>query len=301
MLPPVNYDNLLNIGVDEISFKKGYKYITIIYDLTSSKAKPMDYQEGNTKESLNNFFNKLTQQQKASIKTVNTDMSKAFISSIRKELPEADIIVDKFHLERELNYQIDLIRKNIIGEMSIKSNKIIIKSLSNDSCISKEKLDRQEKRIGILNQTERKNTRWVILKHSTNHTERQSALLSKLEQLNSPLYKAYLLKEQFYELLKPKAIKTAREELLNWMKEAKATELKPLIHFCKTIENHFDFVINYFVYGRTSGAIEGINNKIKVMKRMAYGYKDQQYFFRKIRSKYCALPRLHLLFASSVG
>ncbi|HKB86490.1 MAG TPA: transposase, partial [Ignavibacteriaceae bacterium] len=70
-----------------------------------------------------------------------------------------------------------------------------------------------------------------------------------------------------------------------------------LIDFCKTVDSNIDYVSNYFKYGRTSGAIEGVNNKIKVIKRMAYGYRDQEYFFRKIRSKYSNLPRLHLLFA----
>ena len=110
-LPPIKYDNLTNIGVDEISFKKGYKYITIIYDLSDGKAKPIDYNQGNTKQSLKAFFQKLTEEQKASIKTVNTDMSRAYIASIKEQLPKADIIIDKFHLESLLNQAIDSIRK----------------------------------------------------------------------------------------------------------------------------------------------------------------------------------------------
>ncbi len=126
MLPPAAYDNLINIGVDEISFKKGYKYITIIYDLSDGKAKPIDYYQGNTKQSLKAFFQKLTKKQKATIKTVNTDMSRAYIASIKEQLPKADIIIDKFHLENLLNQAIDSIRKTIISGMADNTNKYIM-------------------------------------------------------------------------------------------------------------------------------------------------------------------------------
>lgn len=298
MLPPVNYDNLINIGVDEISFRKGHKYITIIYDLTGGKAKPIDHNQGNKRESLEAFFRKLTEQQKASIKTVNTDMAKVYIASIKGQLPEADIIIDKFHLENLLNQAIDSVRKTIIAGMSEKTNRHIMKK--GDLKITGKGIEKIQKQIGVLTSNERNKTRWVLLKHQRNHNEDQAGLLAKLEKLNSPLYKAYLLKEQFYHIYKSgDNVEQSVQRIKNWVEEVKQTKLRALIDFCKTVESNIDYISNYFKYGRTSGAIEGVNNKIKVIKRMAYGYKDQQYFFRKIRSKYSNLPRLYLLFASS--
>jgi transposase len=296
MLPPVNYDNLINIGVDEISFKKGRKYITIIYDLSDGKAKPIDYSEGNNRDSLEAFFRKLTEQQKSSIKTVNTDMAKAYIAAIQRQLPKADIIIDKYHLENLLNQAIDSLRKTIIGEMASKTNKQIMKT--GGLRMPEKEIEKIQEQIGVLTRKERSKTRWVLLKRQTNHSEDQAGLLAKLEELNSPLYKAYLLKEQFYEIYQSGGnVYQSVQRIKNWVEEVKQTKLRALIDFCKTVDSNIDYVSNYFKYGRTSGAIEGVNNKIKVIKRMAYGYRDQEYFFRKIRSKYSNLPRLHLLFA----
>ena len=300
MLPPVSYDNLTNIGVDEISFKKGYKYITIIYDLSDGKAKPIDYNQGNKRESLEAFFRKLTEQQKTSIKTVNTDMAKAYIAAIKGELPQADIIIDKFHLVNLLNQAVDLVRKSIIAGMAKKTNQQIMKK--GGLKITGQEIEKIQKRIGGLTSKETSKARWVLLKHQRNHSQSQAGLLAKLEKLNSPLYKAYLLKEQFYEIYKSGGNpEQSVQRIKDWIEEVKQTKLRALIDFCKTVESNMDYIANYFKYGRTSGAIEGVNNKIKVIKRMAYGYRDQQYFFRKIRSKYSDLPRLHLLFALSEG
>lgn len=297
MLPPVNYDNLTHIGVDEISFKKGYKYITIIYDLRGGKAKPIDYNQGNKKESLEAFFKKLTRQQKASIKTVNTDMAKGYIAAIKGQLPEADIIIDKFHLVNLLNQAIDSVRKTIIAVMAEKTNKQIMKK--GDLRIEGREIEEIQKQIGVLTNKERSKTRWVLLKRQENHSQDQAGLLAKLEKINTPLYKAYLLKEEFYEIYKSGGNpEQSVQRIKDWVEQAKQTKLRALIGFCKTVENHIEYISNYFKYGSTSGAIEGVNNKIKVIKRMAYGYRDQQYFFRKIRSKYANLPRLFLLFAS---
>ncbi len=228
-------------------------------------------------------------------------MSRAYIASIKEQLPKADIIIDKFHLESLLNQAIDSIRKTIISGMTSKSNKYIMeKKYKENLQMSQKEIEKRQKRIGVLTEKERSNTRWVLLKHPSNHNEDQAGLLAKLEKLNSPLYKEYLLKEQFYEIYKPGInVERSVQTLRNWIEEVKQTKLRPLRDFCKTVENNIDYISNYFRYGRTSGTIEGVNNKIKVIKRMAYGYKDQQYFFRKIRSKYCNLPRLYFLFASS--
>jgi len=228
-------------------------------------------------------------------------MSRAYIASIKEQLPKADIIIDKFHLESLLNQAIDTVRKSIISGMANKTNKYIMEKKYKEGLqVTQKEIEKRQKRIGVLTEKERSNTRWVLLKHQSNHNEQQAGLLAKLEKLNSPLYSAYLLKEQFYEIYKPGSnVERSVQTLRNWVEEVRQTKLRPLIDFCKTVETNIDYISNYFRYGRTSGAIEGVNNKIKVIKRMAYGYKDQQYFFRKIRSKYCNLPRLYLLFASS--
>lgn len=147
-----------------------------------------------------------------------------------------------------------------------------------------------------LNREESNAVRWAVIKRPGNLTDYQSQVLKKLEQWNMPLYRAYLLKEQFYTLLVPQPKDKAEENLRIWMKEALQTKISGLRYFCKTVEAHLPYILNYFESGRTSGAIEGVNNKIKNIKRMGYGYKNLEYFFRKIRSRFYRLPKLHNLF-----
>ncbi len=225
-------------------------------------------------------------------------MAKAYIAAIRGELPEADIIIDKYHLMNLLQSAIDSLRKTIMTGMTRETNEHIMDK--EGLKIRGKRIEEIQEQIGVLTKKERSRTRWVLLKHQKNHTKDQAGLLAKLEKLNSPLYKAYLLKEQFYDIYKSGGdVDKSVKRIKTWIEEVKQTKLRALIDFCKTVESNIGYISNYFKYGRTSGAIEGVNNKIKLIKRMGYGYKDQDYFFRKVRSKFCNLPRLHLLFALS--
>jgi len=262
--------------------------------MTTGKTVPIDYQLGNTKASVNMFFEKLTPAQKQSIKTVNVDMSKAYISAIKTHLPHAKIIIDKFHLLSELNRDIQSVKRQMFRAMAEKEFGTKQRLANNQN---KAKIISTE--IHSLSRIEKNAVRWAVIKRPKNLTDYQSDVLKKLEQWNMPLYKAYLLKEQFYALLVPQPKHTAEKNLRFWMTEALQTKLSGLRSFCKTLEAHLPFILNYFEFGKTSGAIEGVNNKIKNIKRMAYGYKNLDYFFRKIRSKFYSLPKLHALFTST--
>lgn len=258
--------------------------------MTGGSTIPINYQPGNTATSVNMFFEKLTPSQKASIKTVNTDMSKSYIPAVKRCLPHAKIIIDKFHLLSELNRDIEIVRRQMLNRMKEKENKI------NQHMIFTKKNTKYKE---LLNTKEKHAIRWAVIKRPGNLTDYQSRILKKLEQWNMPLYKAYLLKEQFYSLLVPQEKEIAESNLRLWMKEALDTKISGLSSFCKTVESHMPYILNYFESGRTSGAIEGVNNKIKVIKRMAYGYKNTDYFFRKVRAKFVCLTELHNLFTGT--
>jgi len=116
-LSAVNFDNLVHIGVDEISFRKGHKYMTIVYDMTSGKAIPIFYAKGKTKEALQSFYDQLTQEQKSTIKTVNMDMSTSYIPCTEENLKNVDIVIDKFHVIKELNKRVEEERKVLFTEI----------------------------------------------------------------------------------------------------------------------------------------------------------------------------------------
>jgi transposase len=255
--------------------------------MSKGKAIPIDYQEGNTKHSASMFFEKLTAMQRERIKTVNIDMSRSYISAIKTYLPQAKIIIDKFHLLGELNRNIGITKRQMFRQIDRKESQT--RGNFNYKVI-------KNAEFHLLNQAEKNAVGWAIIKRPHNLTYYQSMVLEKLERWNTPLYRAYLLKEQFYALLMPQPKQTAERNLRLWMTVALQTKISPLRYFCKTLETHMPYILNYFEYGRTSAAIEGVNNKIKVIKRMAYGYKNLDYFFRKIRSKFYPLPMFHSLF-----
>ena len=286
-------DNLTAIGVDEISFSKGRKYITIIYDISSRKAIPISYQEGNNKESLEKFLVELGEDRRKGIKLVVSDMSRSYISAVSQYLPEAMMVIDKYHLLAEFNRCMEMIKRYVFREMATKEN-YFKGSLS----LSKLEESRINKRFKFFTPQEKMSIKWAVLKRPANLTEAQSDVLSKLEKYNSPLFKAYLLKEQFFSNYVKQPVEQAKLWLTAWIKEARATGLNGLISFCNTLERHFEYILNYFHSGITSAAIEGVNNKIKVLKRMAYGYKDLDYFFRKIRSRFSNLDEVYLLFST---
>jgi transposase len=123
-LPAVNFDNLVHIGVDEISFRKGHKYMTIVYDMTSGKAIPIFYAKGKTKEALQSFYDQLNYDQKSKITTVNMDMSTSYIPCTEENLKGVDIVIDKFHVIKELNRRVDEERKEQFTEIYKNDNDI---------------------------------------------------------------------------------------------------------------------------------------------------------------------------------
>jgi len=259
--------------------------------MTTGKTVPIDYQIGNTKASVQMFIDKLTEIQRSRIKTVNIDMSVPYISAIRTNLPNAKIIIDKFHLLSELNRGIEMIKRQTLLKMKEKELRIKKTERYNPH---REQIINKEFRL--FNQRETHALRWAVVKRPTHLNDYQSQVLKKLEKWNMPLYKAYLLKEQFYALLIPQPKEIAQVNIRLWMEEARKTKLTGLISFCKTLDAHFSYVLNYFEIGTTSGGIEGANNKIKTIKRMGYGYRNLDYFFRKIRSRFFHLPKLYTLF-----
>jgi transposase len=123
-LSAVNFDNLVHIGVDEISFRKGHKYMTIVYDMTSGKAIPIFYAKGKTKEALQSFYDKLNPEQKNTIKTVNMDMSTSYIPCTEENLKNVDIVIDKFHVIKELNRRVEEERKELFTEIYKKDKEV---------------------------------------------------------------------------------------------------------------------------------------------------------------------------------
>ena len=239
------------IGVDEISFEKYHKYFTIVYDIADSNG-VLFVAKDRKEASLTLFFKELTNEQRQSIKVVCMDFWDPFVKSVKQNIPDAAIVFDRYHLKKHLNDCIDELRRSLVRQA-----------------------DKQQKAVI-------KNKRWVLLKNRSNHTVKDQASLQEVKKLNMPLYEGYLLKEEFDDFFACETKQKGITFIKNWYKKI-PDEIKQYFQpFYNMLIRYLEGIVSYLVYRYTNAKAEGINNKIKVLKRMAYGYRSEEYFKLKI-------------------
>lgn len=253
---------LRRLAIDEVSLTKGQRYLTVVTDLDERRVVWVG--RGRKSKNLNEFLLKLPESARAKVDVVVIDMWEAYRKSVGKYLPKADIVFDKYHVMEHLNQAIDEVRKSEAGALSEDERKAL------------------------------KGKRWVLLKGAENLSPEEQGTLGELLKANETLHKAYLLKEEFREFyrldfawhwkrgLVGRILELARNYLRGWMKRAMESALEPLKKFCKMLRRREAGVVGYFVKRVTLGVSEGINNKIKAVKKRAYGYRDPEYFILKI-------------------
>lgn len=247
------------IGIDEISIKRGHNYRIIISDLENKR--PIWFGGTDRSEaSLDLFYGSLNSLQKDNLRLVVMDMWKAFRKSTRKNVPHAAILFDKFHILRHLNEALDKIRKQ-----------------------EYKKLDGKDKRFI-------KGKKYTLLSRRANLNTTGKKALRDLFKVNRRLNKAYILKEQFDQLWTYSREAWARKFFEKWKESLKWQRLKPYESFARLIETHWDGIASYCKPENKVplGYVEGINNKIRVIQRRAYGLKDENYLQLKILT--CTLP-----------
>lgn len=255
--------NLRMIAIDEISTGKNHKYLTIVLDLATGIVVYVG--EGKSSEALTEFWKKL-KRSKAKIEAVAIDMSKAYIKAVQENLPEALIVFDHFHIVKLFNEKLSDYRRNLQN------------SIENE----------QEKKI-------LKGTRWLLLKNPENlNAERnEKERLEKALELNKPLACVYYMKEDMKQIWLQENKKDALEVLNDWVNRAKASGIKILKDFSNLFIKYKEGILSYYDYRISTGPLEGTNNKIKTMKRQAYGYRDKEFFKLKIlslhKSKYALI------------
>jgi len=252
------------IGIDEISIRKGHEYRIVVSDL--ERHVPIWFGgEDRSEGSLNKFYDWLGAEKSKQIRLAVMDMWKAFEKSTVGKAPEAAILYDKFHVMRHLGEAIDAVRKSEYARLS-GNDRVFIKGQKYNLLSRKENLTLPAKRALKL-------------------------LLSK----NKRLYTAYLLKESFEQLWGYSYEGAARTFFDKWKASLKWQRLKPFEEFAELIERHWDGIAAYCKEENhvSLGFVEGLNNKIRVFQRRAYGLKDQEYLRLKVLT--CMLPKLENL------
>jgi transposase len=247
------------IGIDEISLRKGHTYRIVVSDLERKRAIWFGGKD-RSEESLDLFFQELGPKKRRKVQLGVMDMWKAFYNSTRRNTPQAAILFDKFHVLRHLQEALDKVRKKEYARLSGKDRRFI------------------------------KGQKYTLLSRRKNLTTKGRLALKTLLKANKRLNVAYLLKESFGQLWEYKQEGWARKFFENWKASLKWQRLRPYEDFAELIERHWDGIAAFIqLEDKVSlGFVEGLNNKIRVIQRRAYGLWDEEYLRLKVLT--CMLP-----------
>ena len=247
------------IGIDEVSIRKGHTYRIVVSDLERKRAIWFGG-EDRSEKSMGQFYEWLGEKKSKGIQLVVIDMWKAFLNSTRKHAPQAAILFDKFHVIRHLNEALDKVRKSEYARLSGKDRRFI------------------------------KGQKYTLLSRRENLDTEGRFALRTLLKANKRLNIAYLLKESFCQLWEYKKEGWARKFFDNWQSSLKWQRLRPYEEFAEMIESHWDGIAAFIQSEEkvSLGFVEGLNNKIRVIQRRAYGLRDEEYLRLKVLT--CMLP-----------
>jgi transposase len=249
------------IGTDEISVRKGQDYRIVVSDLVRHRAIWFGGKD-RSEASMDLFFAWLGPKKSKRIRLAVMDMWKPFRNSTRRNAPQAAILFDKFHIMRHLGKALDAVRKSEYARLSGKKREFI------------------------------KGQKYTLLSHRENLTLNGKSALKKLLKANKRLNTAYLLKESFGQLWDYQKEGWTRRFFENWRAALKWQRLKPYEEFAQMIETHWDGIAAFCKPENkvSLGFVEGLNNKIRVIQRRAYGLRDEEYLRLKVLT--CMLPTL---------
>jgi transposase len=234
------FDGLRRIGVDEISYQRRHKYLTLVVDHDAGHV--IWAAEGKNSETLKGFFEQLGPERLTGIEVVSMDLSAAYQKAVREALPDAHIVFDKFHLARLAQQALDEVRRSLVRELPAEQRRPL------------------------------KRTRWVLLKSPQALDPAQQNKLATIQRTNHSLYRAYLLKESFLDILASLSAEDARAELRAWLAWASRCRLRPFVRLARTVRKHFDGILRMIETRLTNARLEGTNNKVRLLSHRAYGF-----------------------------
>jgi transposase len=238
---------LKRIGVDEVSYAKGHKYATLVYDL--AKGCVVWVGEGKGRDTIDRFFTEaISEYQCGQIETACCDMSEAYIGAILEHCPDAELVLDRFHIVKALNNAVDEVRKEQWREASASERKAL------------------------------KGLRWILYRHSSTRSRKDTATLKALEKANNRIYRAWRLKDEFEQFWDYKSPWAAERFLKSWITAALKSRLEPLRKFVYTLRNQFYGVLAFINTRITNAMAEGLNRIVRMVKNRASGYRTLDAF-----------------------
>ena len=240
------------LNIDEIALEKGHGNFVLVLS-APEEGYVLEVLSDRERKTLEKWLDELAPEMKKAIQVVNLDMWEPYTLAIKAKLPDARIVVDRFHVMKNLNHCLTMARREIQRHAS---NEV------------KEQL---------------KGSRWVLVKNQKDLDEKQRAKLECLYQASPELKLCHQLKEQFRTIFETLTNREkARTALLAWIQQVEKLNLSALQSFLVTLKNWFELILNYFVERWTNAFAEGVNNKIKLIKRRAFGFSNFDHFRLRI-------------------
>lgn len=267
----VNWSNisLKVMGIDEIALRKGHsQYLTIISDLSDPKnIQLLTVLEGRTKEDVLPFLKSIPEKKLESLEEITVDMGGSFLSAVKELIGDPErfnkvVVIDRFHVAQLIGNKVDKERKKITKEL-------------------KEEFENDLEKLELL-----KDTMWPFRHHLNDLNENENERLNNLFKLAPSLKVCYELREELYKIFEKKISKNeAKEKINEWSLKAGKYETKgfnPFTSFIDTYKNYEENILNYFNHRVSSGPVEGLNNKIKVVKRRGFGFRNILNFTKRL-------------------
>ena len=239
--PNERLDGLRRIGVDEVSYRRGYRFLTVVADQDSGRVVWVG--KGHSQQTLEQFFDQLGRERTAGLAAISSDMWAAYQNAIAARAPAARVCIDPFHVVQRANRAVETVRKQEWRTLRESGGQ-----------------------ARWLQQT-----RWSVLKRPERLSDRQAESLARLQRENKRLYRAYLLKEQLRAIYAVAPGDAAR--LLDaWISWAARSELPPFVTLARTLRKHRDGVLAAIELGLSNSRLEALNAKIRLINHRSYGF-----------------------------
>jgi transposase len=247
-LDPDRLADLVEVGIDEVSWRKGHRYLTLVTD--HQRRRIVWGIEGASAQVADGFFNDL-QGRAAQLQAISLDMGPGYAKSARQHAPQAVICIDSFHVAKLGSEALDEVRREYWNELRAIGDQTAAKRF--------------------------KDARWALLKRPENLTDKQAATLAALKAAGGKVARAYTLKEALRGIFAPGLSTDDVNELLQrFCSRASRSRLAPFVRLARTIRKHQDGILAAVHHGLTNARAEALNNKVRLITRRAYGFHSAQ-------------------------
>lgn len=246
----LNLEGIRSIGVDELAWRKGHKYLTMVYQIDNHCRRLLWIGRDRTGSTFSRFFVWLGEERSKAVQFVASDMWKAFLGTVARRANSAVHVLDRFHVMQMVSKALDEVRRSEARQLRAKGDTVTLK-----------------------------HSRWALLKRKHNLTEKQTGRLAKLLKRNLRTVRAYLLKELFHCFWGYTSPYWAGKFLDRWTHDAIRSRIEPMAKLARTLRTHRQLLLNWFRarHAFAAGAVEGLNLKARVTTRIAYGFRTYEH------------------------